>query len=182
MLNGFYGLALFSIMSALGVICFRDPIRSALSLVSTFIGLGAIYVVLDAEFTAAIQILVYAGAIMVLFLFVLMLLKRTEEPEKIKARAWILKLVAGLATLVFLIQLVGVLVSKTVGFGPADLYSPAQIQQEGMVQLIGTLLYGKYLLPLELVSLLLLIAVMGAVVIAKRRDPNETSSHGSNKQ
>lgn len=166
MLLTFYLLATVSVLSALGILVCRSPVYSAMSLVCTFFCLGGIYVLLNVEFVAVIQILIYAGAILVLFLFVIMLLNIAPAGESIR-----LNLPRGLAigiTIGLLIQISAMFLSS-IEYGPKDIYTLEIIKEEGSIGLIGRLLYGEYVLPFEAVSILLLVAVIGAVVIGKRR-------------
>ena len=167
MLTAFYVFGFVSIVSAIGVLLFRSPIYNAMSLVATFFSLGAIYVLLNAEFVAVVQVLVYAGAIMVLFLFVLMLFPiNKEEPTT----TWnIPKILAIGLTVAIVGQLSNIFLSEKLQFGPQDVFTSSSVQEEGSIALIGRLLYGEYVLPFEVISILLLVAVVGAVVIAKRR-------------
>jgi NADH-quinone oxidoreductase subunit J len=143
-----------------------------MSLVGSFFSLAAVYVMMQAEFVAVIQVLVYAGAIMVLFLFVLMLLSlRDEGPSFIR---WSVgKVFAVVIAFGIWAQLALVL-----GQHDPEALVP-QIVSSGeevdSIKLIGQLLFTEYLLPFEAISLLLLVAVIGAVVIAKRRYPGSSS-------
>jgi NADH-quinone oxidoreductase subunit J len=143
-----------------------------MSLVGSFFSLAAVYVMMQAEFVAVIQVLVYAGAIMVLFLFVLMLLSlRDEGPSFIR---WSVgKVLAAVIAFGIWAQLALVL-----GQHDPEALVP-QIVSSGeevdSIKLIGQLLFTEYLLPFEAISLLLLVAVIGAVVIAKRRYPGSSS-------
>lgn len=168
MLFFFYFFAVASVLGALGVLFFKNPIHSAMSLVGTFFSLGCIYVMLNAEFVAVIQVLVYAGAIMVLFLFVLMLLS-SNETEHYAIKWTVSKLVAAAVTVGIFAQMSGLFLSKSIRFGPKDVYTLEAITEEGSIALIGRLLFSEYILPFEIISILLLVAVIGAVVIGKRR-------------
>ena len=162
----FAGLAL-----AGGLMCItrRNPVASALWLVITLFSLAALFVMLDAQFLGVLQVLVYAGAIMVLFLFVIMLLNLGRgAPGDIKGGAG--KLVATLLAGGLGLQLVAVVRMAP----PADIRMPpgsmAALQRaEGPVAVVGRALYGDYLVPFEITSLLLLAAIVGAVVLAKRK-------------
>ena len=162
----FYIFALLSVSSAAGVLFLRSPVYSALSLVSTFFFLACIYLLLNAEFVAVIQILVYAGAIMVLFLFVIMLLK--VRPRGGSLQLDVVKLLAGGITAGLFAQIMVIFLGP-IKFGPQGEYTAEVIKEEGSIGVIGELLYGEYVLHLEVISLLLLVAVMGAVLIAKRK-------------
>lgn len=163
----FYLFAFLSVLSATGVLFFRNPIHSALSLVGTFFCLGAIYVMLNAEFVAVIQVLVYAGAIMVLFLFVLMLLSDKDTQSSVLWTPG--KAVAVGATVLVFIQIISSFLSPAMRLGVSGEYTPEAIAEIGSIAIIGRLLFTDYVLAFEVVSILLLVAVIGAVVIAKRR-------------
>jgi NADH-quinone oxidoreductase subunit J len=166
----FYVFAVMAVGGALSVLLFRSPVYCALALVGTFGFLAAIFILLNNEFVAAIQVLIYAGAIMVLFLFVIMLLNlRTVSKMSLK---WTLPKVLGVAVSIgILAQMIGVFTSSAARLGPMDAYSPQRIAEEGAVQIIGQILFTDYVLPFEVISVLLLVAVIGAVVIAKRHAP-----------
>lgn len=166
MLLTFYLFATVSVLSALGILVCRNPVYSAMSLVCTFFCLGGIYVLLNVEFVAVIQILIYAGAILVLFLFVIMLLNIAPAGESIRLN--LPRVLAIGITIGLLIQISAMILSR-IEYGPKDIYTLEIIKEEGSIGLIGRLLYGEYVLPFEAVSILLLVAVIGAVVIGKRR-------------
>lgn len=170
MLLAFYIFATVAVVSALGVLLCRNPIYSAMSLVVTFFSLGGIYILMNAEFVAVIQILVYAGAILVLFLFVIMLLnvRPQDKGEKLTPQKIITGLVGGAVTIGLLAQIIG-LFQSDLQYGPKDVYTVEAVTAEGSIGVIGRLLYGEYVLPFEVISILLLVAVIGAVLIAKRR-------------
>ena len=159
----FYVFGLMALASAVSVISQRNPIASALSLVLCFFALAAEYVLLDAHFVAVIQVLVYAGAIMVLFIFVIMLLNIRESGPTplgtLSNRGIFGLMAAGLLGIGILAGLDG-LVHHPAASLPADY---------GTIHAIGTVLFsGPYLLPFEAVSLLLTVGMVGAVVLAKR--------------
>ena len=168
MLIIFYIFAALSILGGLGVLFLRNPIHCALSLVGTFFCLGAIYVMLNAEFVAVIQVLVYAGAIMVLFLFVLMLLS-SKDIEQYANKWSIGKILAGLLSLGIFVQIASLFSAGELQLGPKGAYPIDIVQEVGSIALIGRLLFTDYILSFELIAILLLVAVIGAVVIAKRR-------------
>ena len=168
-LIAFWAFAGVAVASAFLCITRRSPVASALWLVNTLFSLAAIYVLLDAHFIAAAQVLVYAGAIMVLFLFVIMLLNLGHaDPSDIKG-PWG-KVVAGVAGLV----LVGELIVLRLAVPPLDLQvAPGAVagvvEARGAVRAVAQPLFQSYLVPFEITSLLLLAAIVGAVVLAKRR-------------
>ncbi len=165
----FWVVASLAIGSAILCITRKSPVASALWLVNTLFQLAAIYVLLDAHFLAAVQVLVYAGAIMVLFLFVIMLLNLGRGgPSDIKG-PWG-KVIAGTAGLV----LVGELVTLRNVTPPWTIMQPpgtvAQaVADRGAVRVVAEPLFQGYLVPFEITSVLLLAAIVGAVVLAKRR-------------
>ena len=150
------------VLTALGVLLSRSPIHAAMSLVCAFFFLAGMYVLLLAHLLAWLQVLVYAGAIMVVFLFVIMLLN-FDDAFAGRRRMKAMQLVgvvgaAGLAaTIVQAVRSLGELPMREVG---ADF---------GTVRAVGRILYTQYLLPFEATSLLLLVAIVGAVVVAKQR-------------
>ncbi len=155
-----------TLLAALGVIFFRNPVSSAMALVGTFFFLAGIYVLLWAHTIAALQVLVYAGAIMVLFLFVIMLLTITAEGPVLN---FSVSRVAGSLAAVLLL---GGMVQVFRRLPPGDLSwmdDPARQASFGTIQKLGEVLYTQWLFPFEAVSLLLLVAILGAVVVAKAR-------------
>jgi NADH-quinone oxidoreductase subunit J len=168
-LTFFWIVGIMAMASGLLCITRKSPVASALWLVVTLFALAAMYVLLDAQFIAALQVLVYAGAIMVLFLFVIMLLNLGRPgPTDIKGPVGV-----GIAAL-----LGGTLLLQLRGLGqaapPAAIQLPegtmaALQQQQGMVGAVAGPLFDAYLIPFEITSLLLLAAIVGAVVLAKRK-------------
>jgi NADH-quinone oxidoreductase subunit J len=158
-------LAAVVVVSAVLVITRRNPVHSAIALIVTLLSVALLFLQLEAEFVAAVQIVVYVGGIMVLFLFVIMLVNLDIVIRQVPFnRQWH---VAGLAALVLLAEL-GVAVywgrgSLEVG----QLPPPGSLQPN--TELIGQALYQNYMLPFEIASLLLLVAMVGAVLMAKRR-------------
>mgnify|MGYP002641081472 CR=1 FL=1 len=167
MLIAFYILSLLAVMGALSLVLVRSPIYCALALVGSLISVSGIYILLNNEFVAAIQILIYAGAIMVLFLFVIMLLNLRSDEDYILR--WTTSKVIGLAVILgILAQFVAVFFSSASKTGPMGDYGPEQLAGDGAVGVIGDLLFVDYVLPFEVISVLLLVAIMGAVLLAKR--------------
>ena len=168
MLTIFYIFAALSVFGALGVLFLKNPIHCALSLVGTFFCLGSIYVMLNAEFVAVIQVLIYAGAIMVLFLFVLMLLSSLDtEQSSYKWSAG--KIMAGLLSLGIFAQIAYLFTGNELKLGTKGEYPIEVVEEIGSIALIGRLLFTDYILSFEIIVILLLVAVIGAVVIAKRK-------------
>ena len=165
----FWAFAGLALASALACITRRSPVASALWLVVTLFALAALFVLLDAQFIAVLQLLVYAGAIMVLFLFVIMLLNLGHPgPMDVKGPVGV-----GTAFLLGGVLLFQLWILRQAA-PPASIQLPpgsvARLQQEqGLVGAIAQPLFDTYLIPFEITSLLLLAALVGAVVLAKRR-------------
>ena len=165
----FWAFAGLALASALACITRRSPVASALWLVVTLFALAALFVLLDAQFIAVLQLLVYAGAIMVLFLFVIMLLNLGRPgPMDVKGPVGV-----GTAFLLGGVLLFQLWILRQAAL-PASIQLPpgsmARLQQEqGFVAAIAQPLFDTYLIPFEVTSLLLLAALVGAVVLAKRR-------------
>jgi NADH-quinone oxidoreductase subunit J len=137
----------------------RNPVTSAMFLVLTIVSLAGLFVLLHAFFLAAVQVLVYAGAVMVLFLFVIMLLDlKAEERRKIKAFGFVGGLISvGAILIIFLASLWN-----------APLGANESPTLDGSTVLLGRLLFTQYLLPFEIVSVLLLVAMVGVVLLSKK--------------
>jgi NADH-quinone oxidoreductase subunit J len=147
---------------ACAVVFNRNPVASALSLVISFIGLAALFILLDAYFLGAIQVLVYAGAVMVLFLFIIMLLDlKAEERRKLNTGVILGGMVVAAA---FVAQLLGVIGQVPFGNQP---FPPLPNRVED-VQNVGHLLFSGYNLPFQVVGVLLLVATVGVVILSKR--------------
>jgi NADH-quinone oxidoreductase subunit J len=168
-LSLFWAASLLTLVSAVLCITRRSPVASALWLVSVLFHLSVLYVMLDAEFIAAVQVLVYAGAIMVLFLFVIMLLNvgRLGPPDMRGARGKLIAIGAGL------LMLGELAVLRTVTLPPALTLEEGAVariaHEQGIIQAIARPLFQEYLIPFEIASVMLLAAVVGAVVLAKRK-------------
>lgn len=159
-----FGIFAFLTLLSAGLVIFaRSPISSAMALVSTFFFLAGIYVLLWAHTVAVLQVLVYAGAIMVLFLFVIMLLNLGESTER--ARPTLGRIIGGVSALGLFVALA--LTIARIPNTVADL--GGRTQTFGTLAAIGTTIFSSWLLPFEAVSLLLLAAMVGAVVVAKSR-------------
>ena len=156
----FYALAGLTIAGALGVLLARHPVYAVLSLVVILFGLSSIFITLQATFVAMIQILVYAGAILVLFLFVVMLLDIAPESLH-RARSRTLVGAGTAAGLLFFWQMTRAIAAFRT--------PPAGAPAAGTTAAIGQVLFTTYALPFELASILLLVGVVGAVVLAKKK-------------
>jgi NADH-quinone oxidoreductase subunit J len=161
----FYVISAFILIFAVLVISTKDTVHSVLFLVLDFLFVAALYVMLGAQFLAAIQVLVYAGGIVVLYLFVVMLVNLKRPPEAHEDPHRRTKLGFGLAAAV-LFEL-----GAITAFGyarPAPALAAPAIPVTGNTEEVGWLLYTSYLIPFEVASMLLLVAMIGAIVLAKR--------------
>jgi NADH-quinone oxidoreductase subunit J len=168
----FYLFGVFALASALAFVTRKSPVAAALWLVNTMFSLSALYVMLDAQFIGVMQVLVYAGAIMVVFLFVIMLLNLGHPSEIADKRGvW-----ATLGAVVIGLVMVGEIM--VIGRGDVAMkyevprgFAADQLAKYGAVGMIARPLFNEYLLAFELTSILLLVAIAGAVVLGRRRDP-----------
>jgi len=161
----FFVVAAVAIIMSIMVVTCKNPINSALSLVMTFFCLATFYVMLDAPFMAVTQVIVYAGAIMVLIIFVIMLLNVKAESGKRGSHA----VLAGSAIGVFTLFLTCWFLIKGSMTGVTGSMDAAQVVKYGHVELIGKALFTDFLFPFEITSLLLLAAIVGAVILAKKK-------------
>jgi NADH-quinone oxidoreductase subunit J len=162
MLNFFYFLAFLAVLSAAMVIFSKNPIHSVLWLIITFFAIAGHYILLNAQFLAIVHIIVYAGAIMVLFLFVIMFLNLNSETEPQKS---MLAKVAGVCS-GGLLWLVLIASFKDLSLGTNASPDPSM----GLIKNLGMVLYNNYLLPFEICSILFLAAMVGAVVLGKKEE------------
>lgn len=164
--------ALMAVVGALGVVLRRNPVHAALSLVLTLFGVAVLFVLLQAEFLAAVQVIVYAGAIVVLFLFVIMLLgvDRIENlrTEPIALQRWVAGLV-GIALAGLLVATALVAGDETVVRGSGIASAVAGDDPDANVRQIAGQIFGGYVVAFELTSVLLVVAVVGTVVMARRK-------------
>ncbi len=154
--------ATVAVACGISVVVQRHPIKSAISLIGVMGSLAVLYLLLGAEFMAATQIVVYAGAIMVLFMFVIMLLN--AGPEKKGGRSWPVRLM-GIPLLIIFLTVVSFIIQRMV---PATERVVFGGFEKGGPESIGTLLFSKYVLPFEVTSVLILVAILGAVVLARK--------------
>jgi len=157
----FYFLSFLAIMFGLMVVLSKNPIHSVLYLVLTFFAIAGHYVLLNAQFLAAVHIIVYAGAIMVLFLFVIMLMNLNKETEPHKG-LW-LKVSAAIASGSLLVVLVGSLKNAETII-PLNEFNP----NIGLIENLGKTLFSDFLLPFEVSSILLLAEMVGSVMLGKK--------------
>lgn len=166
MVVGFAIVAAWELVSAFGVVAFRRPIYNALSLVANMLGLAVLFLMLNAQFLFAAQVIVYAGAVMVLFVFIIALLNPASDIVlEERGVHWAYIAVFGL---VFAALFAALLYNHGLTGKPGTL-TPEAIASVGNVQAIGTELYTHFLFPVEVTSVLLLVAAVGAVYLAMRR-------------
>jgi NADH-quinone oxidoreductase subunit J len=165
----FYLFALIAVVGALGVVTLRNPMYGAISLLTTFLAVAVLFFLRSAEFVAVVQIFVYGGGIMVLFLFVIMLVNQQHlmESDKYGPNKW---LAVGMALVMAALL--------TTAFLPARFADPATTPaafsavggaHPGNAEAVAWLLYRQYLMPFEIVSVFLLVAMVGAVVLGRRQ-------------
>jgi NADH-quinone oxidoreductase subunit J len=161
----FFVFAGFCLAGAINLLLQSHPINSALSLIVVMTSLAVLYLLLGAEFLAIAQIIVYAGAIMVLFTFVVMLLNAGREERTLGSRA---ARIVGFPAVVIILALIATVILHTQGLGVSRL-------SEGITSIdeLGAVLFTKLLLPFEVTSVLILIAILGAVALARHGDGNE---------
>jgi NADH-quinone oxidoreductase subunit J len=167
----FFFFAACAAGSALAMVTRRNPVACAMWLIGTFFSVAAIFTLLGAFFLGIIQVLVYAGAIMVLFLFVIMLLNLGHDFEPdVRGTGW---KIAGAGAGLLIIALLGRVFSSPLPRPLGDVAGPASLAtataERGVVGVIGIPLYNEYVVPLQATAILLLVAVVGAVVLAKRK-------------
>ena len=163
----FYIMAIGTVFSGVMVVVQKNPVISAMFLITLMLCLACIYLLLSAEFIAAIQVIVYAGAIMVLFLFVIMLLNLERElVSMVKGR---FQKLAGLILVILMIVVLGIAIFSIGKQAPgpqtvvaADITVPNTV-------LVGQLLFSRFLLPFEITSVILLIAIIGVILIGKKK-------------
>jgi NADH-quinone oxidoreductase subunit J len=166
----FYLFGIVAVVSALLFVTRKSPVAAALWLVSTMFSLAAMYVMLDAPFIGVIQVLVYAGAIMVVFLFVIMLLNLGRPSELADRRGLGWRLAAGTVGLAILAQVFAFTrPSVAERLRIAEGHAAQQVAERGAIAPIAEPLFNEYLLAFEVTSVLLLVAIVGAVVLGKPR-------------
>ncbi|MDT8422466.1 MAG: NADH-quinone oxidoreductase subunit J [Desulfuromonadales bacterium] len=160
----FYLVAFVAVLSGVLVVSCKSPVHSALALVNTFFCLAVFYVMLSAPFMAAIQVMVYAGAIMVLIIFVIMLLNLGADAHRKYTHGVVWGAICGILTLL----VTGFFVKRGSITGMQGDVTTELIQGFGHTELIGKALFTDFLLPFEITSILLLVAIVGAVILAKK--------------
>jgi NADH-quinone oxidoreductase subunit J len=160
----FYILGFGAVLAALLMVTSKKPVAAAMSLILTMFLLAGIYVLLDAHLIAALQIIVYAGAIMVLFLFVIMLLNVQEKDGRLAVKKMVVQFTSiGIVGFLFIIM------AKLVTIDNSLIKTGRAITEFGTTRAVGKMLFTDFILPFEIASILLLAAIVGAVILAKRR-------------
>ena len=162
----FYFLSTVLIVAALGVITARNPIHAALLLVLAFFTSSGIWLLLQAEFLAITLVLVYVGAVMVLFLFVVMMLD--INIARLREGFWRYLPLGGIVALVLVVEMSMILISRSSGFGEAALPPPLPAGYSNTKEL-GLLLYTEYVYPFEIASVILLVAIVAAIALTLRK-------------
>ena len=161
----FWLFAAFLVVAALGVIISRNPVHAALSLVVCFVSSAAIWLLIEAEFLAVVLVLVYVGAVMVLFLFVVMMLDIHVESLRsgFTRYAWL----GWITAAVVIVEIIGVVTAKTMGVDVNRAPTPQPADYSNTTEL-GTVLYTKYAYPFELAAVLLLVAIVADISLTMR--------------
>jgi NADH-quinone oxidoreductase subunit J len=162
----FYSFALLTIGGAIATVTLRNAVHSALALTVSLMGVAGLYLLEHAEFLFAVQIILYIGGVVVLFLFVIMLVNLDEaQRQRQFSRHWWI----GLAGIILAFGLSGVLMSRKPGAWPWGGALQSAPASTGNTEAIADVLFSEYLLPFEIASVLLLVAVVGSVFMAKKR-------------
>ena len=159
--------ALTSIFAAIMVITRRNPIHSAMFLVLNFLCIAVLYLLLNAQFIAIIQVMIYAGAIMMLVIFVIMLLSVEEEHRTYRIQPSPSKVIGIIVAAILFAQLIYGVVSRVLP-GEIGEFTPEKIDQLGHIKTIAGLLFTRFLFPFEVASILLLVGIIGAVILSKK--------------
>lgn len=163
----FFVLAALSVISAAITVLHKHPVKSAISMVFHFFMLAGIYITLSAQFLAIMQIIVYAGAIMVLVIFVIMLLNQSEDSAP-KRQNFKLLFSSALSGIFLFLVVLFIFSGDTIAQSSNAIISSSIASENGTVQAVGKELFTNFLVPLEIIGVLLLSAIIGAVLLAKR--------------
>jgi NADH-quinone oxidoreductase subunit J len=163
----FIGAGIVAIVASLLMVTRRNPVHSALWLILAFLSISIIYLSLNAQFIAVAQAIVYAGAIMMMILFVIMLIVLEAEQE-LTRKITGAKIIGAFITIILFLEVIAAVLSFQVT-GTKGPFTPEMLDSYGNVKAVGMMLYGKYMFPFEIASILLLIGIVGAVVLSKRR-------------
>ncbi|MHB8109589.1 MAG: NADH-quinone oxidoreductase subunit J family protein [Syntrophorhabdaceae bacterium] len=164
----FVVMALMATGSSLLMVTRKNPIHSALWLIVTFFSVAVLYVLLNATFIAVAQVMVYAGAIMMLVIFVIMLI-HLEWGAQWASKKTFPKLIGAVITIMLFLQVLAGVYGFNESAGQHGIYSAQKLAQMGNTRAVGTLLYGKYVFAFEIASILLLVGIVGAVLLARKK-------------
>jgi NADH-quinone oxidoreductase subunit J len=164
----FYALAALTLLAAIGVIAARSPVHAALSLLVSFLAVAGLFVLAHAEFLAGVQVLVYAGGVMVLFLFVIMLVNVRTLPAEPQYLSRLAPAAIGLGMLLAALLGVGIWAAVHPPIADAARLTGVEGVSMGNTQAVGWELYRTYVLPFEVVSIVLLVAMIGAIVMGRK--------------
>lgn len=163
-------LAVIAVIAALGVVLAHNPVHSALALVVTFVNLAGIFVILRAEFLAVVQIIVYTGAILVLVLFVIMLVRIDDLPDFHGGQP-VQRIFGFVIGLVLLGEIAAAVLTRTVVGQPGPWTEENVTAAGGNVQVLGQLMYSGYVLPVQVTAVVLLVGTIAALVLARPDEP-----------
>jgi NADH-quinone oxidoreductase subunit J len=163
-------LAVIAVIAGAGVVLARNPVHSAMALVVTFVNLAGIFVLLRAEFLAAVQIIVYTGAILVIVLFVIMLVNQDDLPEFHGGRP-VQRILGLLIGLMLLGEVAAAILTRTVVGQPGPWTEQAVQEAGGNVQVLGQFMYSGWVLPVQTIAVVLLVGTIGALVLARPDAP-----------
>lgn len=164
----FFLFAALTLLPALFVALARNPVNAAMSMIVSFVGVAGLLVLLEAYFLAILQVLVYAGAIIVLFLFIIMMIEAEDSPKP----GWIRSLASGIAFLLMAFGAFGLAFSSLSGPLP-EITTEAPM---ALARTFGIELFTRYMLPFQVVGFMLLISMIGVIVLSKKLTPAETTS------
>lgn len=167
----FVVMALMAVGSSLMMVTRKNPIHSALWLIVTFFSVAVLYVTLNATFIAVAQVMVYAGAIMMLVLFVIMLIHLEWGAQWGRKKSFP-KFIGGFITLILFVQILAGVYTYS-DAGQHGIYTAQKLAEIGNTRAVGALLYGKYAFAFEVASILLLVGIVGAVLLARKRNEQE---------
>jgi NADH-quinone oxidoreductase subunit J len=159
--------ALVAIFAAVMVITRRDPLHSALFLILNFLCIAVLYLLLNSQFIAIIQVMIYAGAIMMLVIFVIMLVNVEEEERRRKISVSLAHVIGVVLVLVLLVQLIARVGIQALPRAQGE-FTPERLAQLGDIKTVAGLLFTRFLFPFEVASILLLVGIIGAVILSKK--------------
>lgn len=158
-------LALVAVVGGVLLLNLTKVVHVIIALVFTFISIAGIYVLLSAEFLAAVQVLIYSGAITIIMLFGIMLTRHDDDQSQAKASPW--------RKIFLILGIVGIALAVYIGIYDLDLVQEPSALHEANTKQIGMELYSRYIIPFELTSVLLLVALVGAIILARKDDKKE---------